>query len=140
MSGAKRILLVSRDVMVLQTRKLMLGAYFEVHVAGRVIEAKKLLGERRFDLIVLCYTLTEDDCEKIIDSARDCCPQAKFLVLTGMGFAAKQVSIRPHYLSADEGPFFLVKKAAELLGYEFRSKGRMVRIPPPELIAASPSA
>jgi hypothetical protein len=140
MSGAKRILLVSRDAMVLQTRKLMLGAYFEVHVAGRVIEANKLLGERRFDLIVLCYTLTDDDCEKIIDSARDCCSRAKFLVLTSTGYAAKQVSIGPNYLSAEEGPFVLVKKAAELLGYEFRSKGRMVRVPPPDLVAAPSGA
>jgi len=70
MDGQKRILLVSRNLMVLQTRKLMLGAYFEVSAAGRVVEATKLLAERSFALIVLCYTLTGDDCEKILDAVR----------------------------------------------------------------------
>src|SRR6266700_7582168 len=82
MDDQKRILLVSRDLMVLQTRKLMLGAYFEVCAAGRVLEAKALLAEHQFDLIVLCYTLTDDDCEKILNGARLHSPKAKTLILT----------------------------------------------------------
>src|SRR6267154_1417662 len=93
MSRPKRILLVSRDLMVLQTRKLMLGAYFEVHAAGRVREAKTLLGEQDFDLIVLCYTVGQDDCHGIVESAQQHCPQAKILVLTAAGYSAKQVGI-----------------------------------------------
>jgi DNA-binding response OmpR family regulator len=140
MSRPKRILLVSRDLMVLQTRKLMLGAYFDVNAAGRALEAKTLLGEQIFDLIVLCYTLSRDECQEIVDSAQQRCPQAKILVLTAAGYAAKRVDIHRYFLAAEDGPFTLVKKSAELLGFEFRSKGRMVQASPPGLAAASSSA
>jgi DNA-binding response OmpR family regulator len=140
MGRPKRILLVSRDVMVLQTRKLMLGAYFDVNAAGRVVEAKALLGEQNFDLVVLCYTLSQDDCQRIIDSTQQHCPHAKILMLTAAGYAPKQVEMHRYFLGAEDGPFTLVKKSAELLGFEFKSKGRMVQAVPPDLVAASPSA
>jgi CheY-like chemotaxis protein len=140
MSRPKRILLVSRDLMVLQTRKLMLGAYFDVSAAGRVQEAKALLGEQHFDLIVLCYTLSLDDCRGIVESAQQHCPQAKILELTATGEADEQGDLHRYVLSAHEGPFILVKKSAELLGFEFRSKGRMVQVAPPGLVAASSGA
>ncbi len=140
MSRPKRILLVSRDLMVLQTRKLMLGAYFEVCAAGRVPEAKALLGQQNFDLIVLCYTISQDDCQRIIESAQQHYPLAKILALTAAGYAAKQVDIHRYFLAAEGGPFTLLKKSAELLGFEFRSKGRMVQAASPDLVATSPGA
>jgi DNA-binding NtrC family response regulator len=140
MSRPKRILLVSRDLMVLQTRKLMLGAYFDVNAAGRVREAKALLGEQNFDLIVLCYTISQDDCQSIVQSAQQYCPQAKILLLTAARHAAKEVDIHRYFLAAEDGPITLVKKSAELLGFEFRSKGRMVQVGSPDLAAASSSA
>ena len=140
MSRPKRILLVSRDLVVLQTRKLMLGAYFDVNAAGRVLEARALLGEQNFDLIVLCYTLSQDECQEIVELAQQRCPGAKVLVLTAAGYAAKHVDVHRYFLAAEDGPFTLVKKSAELLGFEFRSKGRMVEIVPPGLVQASPAA
>ena len=136
----KRILLVSRDLMVLQTRKLMLGAYFDVHSAARVLEARILLAEQPFDLIVLCYTLSVDDCEKVLEVARLHCPQAKILTLTVTGIAATMPAMESYYLAAEDGPFILVKKSAELLGFEFRSKGRMVRAAQPTLLEAARNA
>jgi DNA-binding response OmpR family regulator len=140
MSRPKRILVVSRDPMVLQTRKLMLGAYFDVDVAGRVVEAETLLEEQHFDLIVLCYTLSQGDCHRIVESAQQHCPQAKILVLTAAGYASKQADIHRYFLAAEDGPFTLVKRSAELLGFEFRSKGRMVEVAPAGLVPASPGA
>jgi hypothetical protein len=136
MSDRKRILLVSRDLMVLQTRRLMLGAYFDVCSAGRALEARMFLEKQAFDLIVLCYTLTEDECQNIVDAARERCPQARILMLTVTGSAASETAIHPH-LPAEGGPFLLVKKSAELLGFEFRSKGRMVPAPEPSVMEAS---
>jgi hypothetical protein len=140
MSRPKRILLVSRDLMALQTRKLMLGAYFDVNAAGRVVEAKALLGEQHFDLIVLCYTLSPDDCQGITESAQRHCPQAKILVLTATGDVPGPADIYRYFLPANEGPFTLVKKSAELLGFEFKSKGRMVQVASSGLMAVSPGA
>jgi CheY-like chemotaxis protein len=140
MEEQKRILLVSRDVMVLQTRKLMLGAYFDVRAAARVLEAKILLTEESFDLIVLCYTLTDNDCQEILEAARLHSPQAKILMLTVPGYSATKLKMEYYDLPAEKGPFTLVKKSAELLGFEFRSKGRMVRTVPPAMLAAAPNA
>lgn len=140
MIAQKRILLVSRDLMVLQTRKLMLGAYFEVSAAGRVLEADMFLAGRPFDLIILCYTLTEHDCEKIVDAVQRRSPRAKVLMLTQTGLAASHAAVHPYFLPAEEGPFILVKKSAELLGFEFRSKGRMVPMSRPNMVAAPTSA
>lgn len=137
MDHPKRILLVSRDLMVLQTRKLMLGAYFDVSAAGRVLEARTLLAERPFDLIVLCYTLTDDDCQKVLDAAHLHCPDAKILTLTVTGYAATHAVADSYFLPAEKGPFILVKKSAELLGFEFRSKGRMVAVPQRAMAAES---
>jgi CheY-like chemotaxis protein len=140
MEDQKRILLVSRDVMVLQTRKLMLGAYFDVRAAARVLEAKTFLTEESFDLIVLCYTLTDDDCQKVIEAARLHSPHAKVLMLTVTRHTAIKLNLEHYDLPAEQGPFTLVKKSAELLGFEFRTKGRMVRTVPPPLLAAAPNA
>lgn len=140
MSGQKRVLVVSWDRMVLQTRKLMLGAYFEVSAAGRVSEAKTLLAEHPFDLIVLCYTLTNDNCETILKTARLHSPHAKILMVTVPGFGAQRLPANTCFLPAEEGPFLLVKKSAELLGFEFRSKGRMVRVTSPEPVVSATQA
>jgi len=123
MDGQKRILLVSRDPMVLQTRKLMLGAYFEVSAACRVLEAKKLLAEQRFDLIVFCYTLTDDDCGAILNAARLHSRDAKVLTLTVTGYAAGHTRINSYFLAAEEGPFILVKKSAEFWASNSGAKG-----------------
>jgi len=139
MNAQKRILVVSRDSLILQTRKLMLGAYFDVSAAGRVIEARMLLADQTFDLIVLCYTLSESDCRIIDNAAQERCSHAKILMVTGYGYPASK-AVTYLQLAAEEGPFTLVKKSAELLGFEFRSKGRLVRALAPDMITASSSA
>lgn len=134
----KRVLVVSNDLMALQTRKLMLGAYFDVLPAGRINEAQIVLAKQKVDLIVLCYTLTEDDCQKIADAAREHSSRAKIIKLTVPGNTSSAGMIFPYLIPADKGPFYLVKKSAELLGFEFRSKGRMVAVAPANVLAASP--
>ena len=132
MDSRKRILLVSRDRMVLQTRKLMLGAYFDVSAACRISEAEIFLTEHKFDLIVFCYTLNDYDCQAILHAAREHSQDAKILMLTVPGYRASDLPMDSCLLPAEEGPVILVKKSAELLGFEFRSKGRMVRTMSPE--------
>jgi hypothetical protein len=61
-------------------------------------------------------------------------------MLTVTGYAATQVPTDSYFLPVEEGPFILVKKSAELLGFEFRSKGRMVRVPQPAMITQAGSA
>ena len=125
MAVQNRILLVSSDVRVLQTRKLMLGAYFDVYPATRVHEAKRLLSERPFHLIILCYSLTPDDREAIVAAAQERNPATRVLTLN-LRHQPTQAGSNRSQVSADEGPMVLLRKSAEILGFEFRSRGRMI--------------
>ena len=138
MAVHNRILLVSSDTRVLQTRKLMLGAYFDVYPAARVHEAKRLLSERSFHLIILCYSLTPDDRKAILAAAQERSPAARVLTLS-LRHETTQSGSSPSQLSADEGPMVLLRKSAEILGFEFRSRGRMIPAVHPKPRVESPS-
>src|SRR5579863_6901178 len=80
-----QILVVSRDQMLLQTRRLILGTYFEVEAAGRMSEAGMILSNHDFDVIVLCDTLSESECLQIADLVRDQKPHPTLFSLRGPG-------------------------------------------------------
>lgn len=125
MGHEKRILIVSCDVRVLQTRKLMLGAYFDVYPAGRVGEAARYLSEHSFHLIILCYSLSEEDSQKILNAARQRSAGAAVLVISPNGHISDHIPGALH-ISTDEGPLALLKRSAQILGFEFRTRGRLV--------------
>jgi DNA-binding response OmpR family regulator len=93
MNTGAHVLVVSRDQMLLQTRKLILGAFFEVDAAGRVPEAEAVMAERAFDLIVLCYSLTDGEYAKMVALADRQDPKPKILTLK---------SAADHYISRDD--------------------------------------
>jgi hypothetical protein len=131
MNTGARILVVSRDQMLLQTRKLILGAFFEVEAAGRVPEAEVIMAEYNFALIVLCYSLADDEYVKMVDLANRQDPKPKILTLK---------SAANHHISRDgndqvfmteNGPYALLKKASEMLGFRMKGTGRLAEIPDP---------
>lgn len=104
---------------------MILGAFFLVECAGRFTEAKDLLSRKSFDLIVLCHSLTYSECEQLTRLAHEQNPRTLILA---MG-ATSRVSIKPwadKQLGVDAGPYGLVKKCAEMLGYVLKSKARTV--------------
>jgi len=125
MSTHAQILVVSRDRMLLQTRRLILGTYFDVEAAGRMSEAGSLLAERDFDLIVLCDTLSEAECRQIADMVRDQRPSPTLLSPLGPG-------TRGHYrgigrnLALSGGPLQLLRECADVLGCDIRGKQRVL--------------
>ena len=68
MNSHARVLVVSRDEMLLRTRTMILGAFFVVQGAGRFLEATAALKGGKFDLIVLCHSLSGDECEALADA------------------------------------------------------------------------
>jgi DNA-binding response OmpR family regulator len=123
MNSPSRVLVVSRDEMLLRTREMMLGAFFAVRGAGRFSEAKALLNTDSFDLIVLCHSLTSDECERLSVLAHERSPRPLVLAMS----ASSRVAIRPwadRQLGVDQGPYGLLKKCAEMLGYALKSKAR----------------
>lgn len=126
MNGHSQILVVSRDRMLLQTRKLILGTYFEVESAGRMSEAGSILSKHDFDLIVLCDTLTNDERRQIAEMVRDQKPTPTLLSLLGPGLHGDRPAVGRE-LTCSEGPLQLLKECANVLGFDLHatSKQRM---------------
>ena len=125
MNSHARVLVVSRDEMLLRSRQMILGAFFLVEGAGRFTEARSLLDCRTFDLVVLCHSLTSNECEQLAMLARRQIPRPQVLAMS----ASSRASIKPwadEQLGVDAGPYGLVKKCAEMLGLVLKSKARTV--------------
>jgi len=111
--------------MLLRTREMILGAFFAVQGAGRFSEARALLTNDDFDLVVLCHSLSDDECERLAGMAHRKTPRPLIL---GMS-ASSRATVRPwadKQLGVDAGPYGLVKKCAEMVGFVLKSKARAV--------------
>ena len=123
MNSHARVLVVSRDEMLLRSREMILGAFFAVRGAGRFVEARSLLTSNKFDLVVLCHSLTPDECERLATMAHERVPRCQVL---GMS-ASSRGNMQPwadRQLGVDAGPYGLLKKCAEMLGFVLKSKAR----------------
>lgn len=127
MNSHARVLVVSRDEMLLRSREMILGAFFAVQGAGRFSEAKALMKSGRFDLVVLCHSLNCDECEGLARLAREQTPRPLILAMSASSQAAMK-SWADQQLGVDTGPYGLVKKCAGMLGYILKSKTRTVHI------------
>lgn len=125
MNPHSQILVVSRDQMLLQTRKLILGTYFEVESAGRMSEAGTALSRHDFDLIVLCDTLTDAECRQIAAMVEGRRPKPTLLSLLGPGNRdhGRQIG---RQIALQGGPLQLLKECADVLGCDLRGKQRMI--------------
>ena len=127
MNSNARVLVVSRDEMVLRTRVMILGAFFQVEGAGRVGEATALMNVNNFDLVVVCHSISGDDAERLVRLAHEQNPRPLILATT----ASSRATVQPwadKQLGVDAGPYGLVKKCAEMLGYTLKSKARAAHV------------
>ena len=122
-----QVLLVSRDAMLLQTRQLILGAFFRAKGAGRVREAEDLISTQPFDLIILCYTLSEAECRRVIQFAAAQKRRPQILILTPAGDPPEDLGTGDAVMT-EAGPYYLLKKSAELLGVDIRAKTTLVAV------------
>jgi DNA-binding response OmpR family regulator len=119
-----QVLVVSRDEMLLHTRQLILGAFFQVYGAGRIREVEDLISRRRFDLIILCYTLTESDCQRVMDLVGRQKTRPRILVLSPAGSRPPETE-SSLVMMTEAGPYYLLKKTAEMLGVDIKAKASL---------------
>jgi DNA-binding response OmpR family regulator len=127
MNSHARVLVVSRDEMLLRTRTMILGAFFVVQGAGRFLEATAALKSGKFDLIVMCHSLSGDECEALAVLALQHSPRPLILAMS----ASSSAEVKPwadKQLGVDAGPYALVKKCAEMLGYVLKSKAKAAHV------------
>jgi DNA-binding response OmpR family regulator len=120
-----QVLVVSRDAMLLQTRQLILGAFFRTLCAGRMREVEVLMSANAFDLIILCYTLSEEECQLVMGIALEQKPRPQVLRLTPAGSSSLE-SLPVDSMLAEAGPYYLLKRSAELLGVEIQAKPHLM--------------
>lgn len=120
-----QVLVVSHDPMLLQTRQLILGAYFQVYGASRIKEAEDLIAGRHFDLIVLCYTLSESECQDVFARVADQTPQPGILQLSAAGSGPSHC-VSGQAVMIEAGPYDLLKKSTEMLGVDIKAKTDLV--------------
>ncbi len=61
------MLCVGLDPLLNRTRRLVLEKCFEVELAECIPEAFTLLEAKSFALVLLCYSLTDDDCRAVLE-------------------------------------------------------------------------
>lgn len=122
-----QVLVVSRDAMLLHTRQLILGAFFQVQSAGRIREVEEQLSIRQFDLIILCYTLSPEECRQVINLAAEQKRRARVLILTPAGISPPEPAPIDAMMT-EAGPYYLLKKSAEMLGVDIRAKTSLVTV------------
>lgn len=123
MSTHSQILVISRDQMLLQTRKLILGTYFDVKSAGRMSEAGSFLTQNDFDLIVLCDTLSDTECQQIAAMVEGHRPKPTLLSILGPG-TGNHERVIGRKINLKGGPLQLLRECADLLGVDLHGKQR----------------
>lgn len=117
-----RVLIVSRDEMLLRTREMIIGAYFQTTGVGRPSEAKAQLQAVHFDLIVLCHSLRSEEGEVLAELAHRQRPPAKVLALGPRTDNGARKPWADEQIGVDAGPFGLLVKSAKMVNFKIRSK------------------
>ncbi|MGO9337266.1 MAG: hypothetical protein ACLPY1_07140 [Terracidiphilus sp.] len=126
MNNGAQVLVVSRDQMLLQTRALLLGTYFRVEAAGRVPEAETAMRKQAFDLVILCYSLSDDEYRRMFDLCRSQDPPPRILTLHA-GNNGRPRNGSDGEFALDHGVYELLKKTAEMVGYPLKPTGRQTQ-------------
>jgi hypothetical protein len=121
-----RVCMASWDQALLQSRTMMLGAYFLVQPAGRFPECVRIVRNNPYDLLVLCHTLDDYQQETLATIARETYAPVEVLALE-IGPSVDR-PYADHVYEVTRGPWQLVMKCAQIVGLRIRSKVRPLPI------------
>jgi CheY-like chemotaxis protein len=91
-----KILLAGNDFRLLTTRAAVLAKTGAATVCCSVAEALKVLEAEKFDLIVLCHSMSDNDSGRIIELACKCQPDTRILLVVadaGAGRSYKNAAL-----------------------------------------------
>jgi hypothetical protein len=101
--------------MLLYTRKLILGKEFVVDRCESIACLTDILSRRPLDLVLLCHSVPDAECEEIIGLVRTASPEVKVLVIR----AFPPASCSQHAdatMQSLTGPDALLREVHALLG------------------------
>ena len=109
------IVVYGHDQSLLDTRTWVLeGAGYEVSQASDIGELEQAACERSVKLVVLCHTLTEQECEATRTSLEERQPATQRLLITTNRPLFSQTAREPA-ISAFDGPRALIEIVGKLL-------------------------
>ena len=77
-----RVLCLSRDHRLLQTRQMVLASRYSAIAVGNVAELSALPADLHLDVVLLCHTLSKDESELAARIARERWPGVRILTLS----------------------------------------------------------
>src|SRR5436305_3833568 len=98
--GLSRVLCVSHDELLLETRQLVLASRYQA-VSVRGIEEMEALDEN-FDAVLLCHTLSAEECGRATKIAQRRWPKAKMVAISTAEMSC--VSFADQVVWAQDGP------------------------------------
>ncbi len=116
------VLVFSRDPLLLETRRLILEAFFQARGAGSIEDAETLLALHNFDLIILCSTLTEQECDRVFELAEYQKRRPRILIMGTLGCDRPRYAA-DHMFMTESGPYQLLKRSMEILGVDLKVPG-----------------
>jgi DNA-binding NtrC family response regulator len=114
-STSPRLLCYGHDEMLLWTRQLILDREFFVEKCDTLAGLTEILARGPLDLVVMCQSVPDAECEQVLKMVRVASPEVKVLVLE----AGHSGSCSPHSDAAMdnmEGPRALLREIHTLLG------------------------
>lgn len=124
MTAKPAILSIAEDPVLNRTRRMILEKYADVSLAGSLPEAATLLSELRFDLVLLCYSLSVRDCGAVVSLAHALVPPPKVLALAQCD--QRLFLSAPDQEFSPANPADLLRKIAAMTGLE-------IQVPPAAL-------
>lgn len=76
-----RVLCLGHDERLLETRVQVLASRYETVSVRSLAEMRSLPGDARFDIVLLCHTLSPEECGVCSEVARERWPEARVLAI-----------------------------------------------------------
>jgi len=123
--GKPELLCLGHDPVLNRTRRLILQKYFSVRIANALPEAVALLSGQRFDLVLLCYSLTDDEYRAMVEYIHNLRTGTRILALAR---GEERLPLGPQDEQFEAGgPGELLKKAAEMAGVAVEDRSYLLR-------------
>jgi hypothetical protein len=110
-----RLLCYGHDEMLLYTRKCILERDYSVAICGGLARLGEILRQGPVHVVVLCHSVSDAECEKVMELSRAAWPTVKILVLQVGGH--EECSLHSDKtMESLEGPPALLYKVHSMLG------------------------
>jgi hypothetical protein len=110
------VLLFGNDAHLLESRRMVLEcAGCKVYVATRLLTLNLILADKPIDLLILCHSLSTEECERVKSVVQGHSPKVKVLTLTAGDFPPC-IASGDRMVSTGGGPKALLNAVDQITG------------------------